>query len=85
MWMVEDALEGRVTVGKGHGAHAGEEYLVKISGKRMYQLQKFLEEAAAEGGNFFRARMAVTLWEELRRGILIQSNGGPPLAGDGHE
>ena len=85
MWMVEDALEGRVTVGKGHGVHAGEEYLVKLSGKRMYQLQKFLEEAAAEGGNFFRARMAVTLWEELRRGILIQGNGGPSPEGDQHE
>jgi len=70
MWMVEDALEGRLTVGKDHGAHAGEEYLVKISGKRMYQLQKFLEEAAEQGGNFFKARMAVMLWEELRRGVM---------------
>ena len=78
MWMLEDALEGRMTVVKDHGAHAGEEYLVKISGKRMYQLQKFLEEAAEQGGNFFRARMAVMLWEELRRGIVVRGDAAGP-------
>ena len=85
MWMVEDALTGRVTVGESRGYKGEEEYLVKISRKRMFQLQKFLEEAAAEGGNFFKARMAVTLWEELRRGIVIHADGGPPPGEDGHE
>ena len=85
MWMVEDALEGRLTVGKGHGEHAGEEYLVKLSGKRMFQLQKFLEEAVAEGGNCFKQRMAVPLWEELRRGIVMRGDGGPPRGEEGHE
>jgi hypothetical protein len=85
MWMVEDALEGRLTVGRDRGAHAGEEYVVRLSGKRMYQLQKFLEEAAAEGGNFFRARMAVMLWEELRRGIMMRGDGEPPSGGEGNE
>jgi len=78
MWMVEDALEGRLTVGKDHGAHAGEEYMVRLSGKRMFQLQKFLEEAAEQGGNFFKARMAVMLWEELRRGIVVRGDAAEP-------
>jgi len=85
MWMVEDALEGRLAQGKGRGAHAGEEYVVKLSGKRMFQLQKFLEEAAEEGGNFFRARMAVLLWEELRRNIVIGPKGGLPPEADADE
>jgi hypothetical protein len=83
--MVEDALEGRLALGKGHGAHTGEEYLVRLSGKRMHQLQKFLEEAAEEGGNFFKARMAVTLWEALRQGVITRGVGEPPPEGRGDE
>ena len=67
MWMVEDALEGRVSIGESRGGRGEQEAVIRLPQKRLYQLQKFLEEAAAEGGNFFRSRMAVMLWEELRQ------------------
>ena len=81
MWMVDDALEGRVTVGKTRSGGGEEEYILKISGKRLFQLQKFLEEAGEHPTNFFHARMAVLLWEELRRGVLSVGLPGPPPGG----
>lgn len=80
MWMVEDALEGRVTIGESRGSQGEEEAVIRLSHKRLYQLQKFLEEAAAVGGDFFRARMAVTLWEELRKGLMTYSGDPSPEA-----
>lgn len=68
MWMVDDALEGRLSIGDSKGGRGETEAVIHLSQKRLYQLQKFLEEAAAVGGNFFRARMAVMLWEELING-----------------
>lgn len=70
MWMVEDALEGRVSIGESRGGRGSEEAVIRLSNKRLYQLQKFLEEAGAVGGDFFRARMAVMLWEALRDGLM---------------
>jgi len=70
MWQVEDALEGRLSVGQSRGGQGEKEYVLRLSGKRFFQLQKFLEEAAVAPGNFFHARMAVTLWEALRAGVI---------------
>jgi hypothetical protein len=70
MWMVEDALEGRVSIGESRGGRGEAEAVIHLSQKRLYQLQKFLEEAVEAGGGFFRQRMAVTLWEELRKGLI---------------
>ncbi len=81
VWMVEDAMEGRLTCGKSRGGPKDEEYLLKISGKRLFQLQKLLEERAAAPANFFEARMAVMLWEEIRRGVLNVGAPEPPPGG----
>jgi hypothetical protein len=78
MWMVEDALEGRLSIGQSRGSHAEEEYVVRLPGKQFHQLQKLLEEMAAAGGDFFRARIAVKLWEALRRGVVMRQASGPP-------
>lgn len=69
MWMVEDALEGRVTIGKSRAKQGDQTAVIRLPQKRLYHLQKFLEEAAEKGGNFFEARMAVMLWESLREGL----------------
>jgi hypothetical protein len=85
MWMVEDALEHRFSIGQSRGSHADEEWVVRLSGKRFYQLQKLLEELAAAGGDFFRARIAVMLWEELRHGIVMKAGGDPIREAPGDE
>ncbi len=81
VWKVEDAMEGRLTLGKARDGRTDEEYLLRISGKRLFQLQKFLEEAAAKPADFFDGRMAVMLWEEIRRGILNVGAPEPPPGG----
>jgi hypothetical protein len=69
MWQVEDALEGRLSVGKSRNGSGNEECTLRMSGKRLYQLQKFLEEEAEKGGVYFRVRMCVVLAEELREAV----------------
>lgn len=66
MWMVEDALEGRTTIGRSRDGRENPEVLLRLSGKQHYQLEKFLQEAAEEKGNYFRTRMAVLLAEAVR-------------------
>jgi len=78
MWKVEDALEGRLTIGKSRGGPKNEEYLLRISGKRLWQLQKFLEETAQKGGPWFDVRMVVMLAEAVRLGKVDVDEGGPP-------
>lgn len=69
MWWIDDALEGRLSVGKARDGSGPEEYILRISRKRVYQLQQFLEEEAEKGGDYFRVRMLVLLAEELRNAV----------------
>ena len=67
--MAEDALEGRMTVGKSHQGSTPEQVTLALPGKRIYQLQKFFEEEAAKGGDWFRVRWMVVMAEEIRMAV----------------
>jgi len=69
MWKVEEALPGRMSQGKGHQGPADERIDLKISGRRVYQMQKYFEERIEKGGEFFEVRMLVLLHEELRAAV----------------
>jgi hypothetical protein len=69
MYMLEDALNGRITLGKSRAGNIPEKVVVELKGKWVYQLQKFLEEEAAKGGNFFQVRWMVVMREELCRAV----------------
>ncbi len=71
MWKIEDAQAGRIPVGKSHqGESEGTMYL-EMDGRRVYQLQKYLEEQVEHGGEFFNVRMVVLLHEELRQAVML--------------
>jgi hypothetical protein len=65
MWMVEDAQAGRLYQGKSHQGPPDEMMTLEISGRRVYQLQKYLEEKVSRGGEFVEMRILVMLHEEL--------------------
>jgi len=67
VWKVDDALAGRLTAGKGRNGPGDEIYHLELTGKRMYQLQQYLEEKARNNPDFFDLRMAVLFLEELKK------------------
>jgi hypothetical protein len=67
---VEDALPGRFCLGKSRHGDYPENLTLSFKGKTVYQLQRFLEEEAEKGGDFFRVRLLVLLAEELRVAIV---------------
>lgn len=69
MWMIEDCQRGRISQGKSHQGNVPETVTLQISGKRLYQLQHFLEEEIAKGGDYFRVRWLVMASEDLRNGV----------------
>jgi len=69
MWMVEDAIEGAPTVGKGKHGQDNRDVMLRLTGKQHYQLQKFLKEACTNQTNPYEVRMAVLLWEATRTQI----------------
>lgn len=84
MWKVEDALPGRLSMGKGHNGGLEKQLILELDGKRVYQLQKYLEEQIGKGGEFFTIRLLVLLHEELRQAVaLAQGNGGWEKASNG--
>jgi hypothetical protein len=68
-WMAEDALTGRIHVGKSHKGDVAGELNLHLDGKRVYQLQKFLEEEAAKGGDYFRVRWLILMSEDVRTAV----------------
>ena len=68
-WMVQEALEGRITAGKSHKGDVAEQVSLTLQGKTVYQLQQFLEDEIKHGGDFFRVRWLVLLHEEIRMGV----------------
>ena len=84
-WMVEDALEGRVTIGKSRGDSGREKVWVELTRKQLYQLEQFLQAVAEEGRDYYRVRMAVLLEEALRRHIPKAGEPGPPPGGEPDE
>ena len=78
MWMVEDAIEGRTTLGKSRNGECNPEVLIRLTGKQHYQLQKFLQGASSNEENAYKVRMAVLLWEAVRTQVECFSNPPPP-------
>ena len=76
MWMAEDALEGRISSGKSHKGSVDDDLLLVLPGKRVYQLQKFLETEAANGGDYFRVRWLILMAEDVR--LAVASAAKPP-------
>ena len=74
MWMVEEALPGRLSKDNSHHGPPDETLRLYISGRRVYQLQKYLEERAAKGGEFFEVRMLVMMHESLREAVETAQN-----------
>lgn len=79
MWMVDDCSDGRISQGRSHSGNVADEVVLKLKGKRLYQLQKFLEEEIVKGGDFFRVRWMVVMSEELRQAISEFNNCETPL------
>jgi len=71
-FMIEEALAGRPSLGKSRKGNLPEKVTLELNGKRLYQLVKFLEEEASKGGDFFRIRWLVMMWEELRNAGLTE-------------
>jgi hypothetical protein len=69
MWMVEDDMAGRISVGKSRSGALTADITLVFDGKRVFQLQKFFEEEAVKGGEFFRIRWLVLMSEELRLAV----------------
>jgi hypothetical protein len=85
MWKVEDALEGRISVGRSVGLSGERLVTITMPRKRAYQLQKLLEELAERSNAYFDVRMAVVLAETVRLGLIDAGDGGPPRGGVGGE
>jgi hypothetical protein len=49
MWMVEEALPGRLTAGKSHQGETAQRLTLEMDGRKVYQLQKYLEEQIEKG------------------------------------
>lgn len=69
MWMVEDAQQGRISKGRSGSGDLPDRVTLTFAGKRVYQLQKFLEEEIAKGGDLFRVRWLVLACEDLREAV----------------
>jgi hypothetical protein len=69
MWMVEEALPGRLTAGKSHQGKESGRLNLKLDGRRVYQLQKYLETQIEKEGQFFEIRELVLLHEDLRKAV----------------
>jgi hypothetical protein len=69
MWMAEDALQGRIPAGKSHSGDVSGAVTLSLKGKRVYQLQKFLEEEATKGGDYFRVRWLILMSEDVRTAV----------------
>jgi hypothetical protein len=69
MWMVEDCLEGRISLGKSRQGNIPNKVTLQLPGKLVYQLQKYFEEEAAKGGQYFRVRWQVSVAEHLRLAV----------------
>lgn len=67
--MAEDALEGRITVGKSHHGSVAGEINLSLIGRRVYELQKFLEQEIEKGGDYFRVRWLVLTEEEIKTAV----------------
>jgi hypothetical protein len=66
MWMVEDAIDGTISMGKSHKGDVPERISITMNGRSIYRLQQFLQAQASLGGNYYRVRAMVYLAEELR-------------------
>lgn len=66
-WMVQDALQGRISCGKSKKGDASERISLELPGRMVYQWQQFLEDEIRRGGDFFRIRWLVLFSEEIRK------------------
>jgi hypothetical protein len=82
---IEEALEGRVSVGRSRGGRKDCLLSIVLSERAVYRLQTLLERRAIESDNWFEVREVVLLAEELRvaveragRGTRSASNNAAP-------
>jgi hypothetical protein len=78
MFLVDEALEGRISQGKSHKGDIADIVTVQLKGKSLYQLQTFFEEEVKKGGDFFRVRWMVLMAEELRFAVGRATGAIPP-------
>jgi hypothetical protein len=71
MWMVEEAMPGRLTAGKSHHGETAERLNLEMDGRTVYHLQKYLEQQIEKAGAFFEIRELVLLSEDLRRAVAV--------------
>jgi hypothetical protein len=71
MWKIEDAQAGRIPTGKSRQGESEGTMFLEMDGRKVYQLQKYLEEQVEKGGDFFGVRMVVLLHEELRQAVIL--------------
>ena len=69
MMIVNDALEGRIPVGKSKHGDVPDLVTLTLPGKTLYDLQRFLEAEAVKGGDWFRVRWLVLTHEDIRHAL----------------
>lgn len=69
MLTIELPLPGRLTATKTHHGDPQTIHTLDLDGRTLYHLQKLLERDAAPAPDYFAARKAVLLAEELRLAI----------------
>ena len=73
--MIQQATKGRISQGKSKQGDAPDQITITVTGKFAYELQQFLEEEAAKGGDYLRVRFLVLLAERLRMGVIQAREG----------
>jgi hypothetical protein len=68
-WMIDDALAGRINVGRSRKGDFTGDVQLTLDGRLVYQLQKFLEEESTRSDSYFRTRWLVLMSEELRLAV----------------
>lgn len=80
---IDEALEGRVTVGKSRRGDEREIHHLILNGRQVYRMQRLLEGLAVNEENYFRVREAVLLAEALREAVSDGDDRGPLQGGTG--
>lgn len=68
-FMIEDVKPGRVCQGKSRHGDAPDVVHLKMSGRRIYQLQQFIEDAVPKGGEFSQVKGLCFLYQELEASL----------------
>ena len=75
-YMLDELLEGRISTGKSKRGDAPDVVNLQIAGRRLYQMQRFLEEEIQKGGELARVIWLVAIHKELRQAYCLAVCGG---------